>query len=118
MRNTLICTVGTSLFYPNLKGLPSPENYETWLGRKPKQDREYLLPEAIDNLKAAFESENYGHLAEILGSIPGNVRLCGAEIHSIADLIKRESCTDKCNLFFCHSATEDGRRIADILESY
>ncbi|NER35773.1 MAG: putative CRISPR-associated protein [Oscillatoria sp. SIO1A7] len=118
MRNTLICTVRTSLLYPNLKGLPSPETYESWLARQPEQDREYLLPEAIENLKAAFENENYGHLAEILGSLPGNVRLCGAEINSIADIIKRKYCTERCNLIFCHSATEDGRRIAEILESY
>jgi hypothetical protein len=38
MRNNLICTVGTSLLL-NLRGLPTEQHYETWLGRQPERDR-------------------------------------------------------------------------------
>lgn len=58
------------------------------------------------------------NLALLLSSIPGNTRLCGAEINSITDLIERKYCVDKCALMFCHSATSDGQQIAKVLQYY
>lgn len=118
MKNTLICTLGTSLFKPNLLGLPTADTYTTWLCRQPNADRENLSFELIDNLKTHLSNKNWKGLAEFLGNIPGTTRLCGAEINSITDLIQRGYCTEKCLLVFCHSATEEGRHIAEILQYY
>ena len=126
--HTLICTVGTSLFKPNLFGLPLPtaENYESWLSRQPEADRQYLSSELIDNLKATvidnlkldLEKQNWKNTAEALSKLSGDLRVCGAEINSITDLIKREYCTNNCSLVFCHSATTEGLQIAKILEYF
>ncbi|MCL1465980.1 putative CRISPR-associated protein [Argonema galeatum] len=135
MKSTLICTVGTSLFKPNLFNLPSAEkDYENWLSKQPEDDRQYLSYEFIKSLKAAsdklkaaldkkdceaaLDEKDFEHLAELLGRVPGTTRLCGAEINSITDLIQREYCTKNCTLFFCHSATPDGQHIAEILRRY
>lgn len=118
MKNTLICTLGTSLFKPNLLGLPTAESYNNWLSKQPEQDRQNLSFELIADLKAALANKDWELLAELLGSISGTTRLCGAEINSITDLINREYCTEKCSLVFCHSATEEGQQIAEILQHY
>jgi putative CRISPR-associated protein (TIGR02619 family) len=118
MRNTLICTVGTSLFKPNLLGLPNPDTYDSWLAKQPQQDRQYLSFELTESLKTALANRDWKLLAELLGSIPGTTRICGAEINSITDLIGRGYCADKCSLVFCHSATPDGQQIAEILQHY
>ena len=118
MKNTLICTVGTSLFKPNLFGLPTADNYEIWLSKQPERDQPYLSLELIESLKTALADKKWKNLAEILGSLPGTTRLCGAEVNSITDLIQRGYCTDKCYLVFCHSATLDGQHIAEILQHY
>jgi putative CRISPR-associated protein (TIGR02619 family) len=116
--NTLICTLGTSLFKPNLFGLPSMENYQDWLSKQPKQDQQYLSSDLIANLKNAVDNKAWKILAENLVNIPGTTRLCGAEINSITDIIKRQYCEDKCLLLFCHSDTEEGEYIASILRYY
>jgi hypothetical protein len=90
MKNTLISTLGTSLLKPNLLGLPTADTYNTWVSRQPKADHENLSVELIENLKTALSTQNWKSLAESLGNIPGTTRLCGAEINSITDLIKRE----------------------------
>jgi hypothetical protein len=36
--STLICTLGTSLFRPNLFGLLVPKQYSSWLGCQPEGD--------------------------------------------------------------------------------
>ena len=118
MKNTLICTLGTSLFKPNLFNLPSQENYDNWLGKQPQEDQKYLNYDLIANLKAALADKNWKDLAKLLGSIPGKTRLCGAEINSITDLIERGYCQEKSSVFLCHSATDEGRDIAKILEYY
>lgn len=125
-KHTLICTVGTSLFYPNLVGLPSPENYESWLNKQPSQDRASFSPEFVANLKENWtevQQKSAGDralqsIAELLTQLPETTRLCGAEINSITDLIKWNYCTPNCKLYFCHSATEFGRNIANILAHY
>jgi putative CRISPR-associated protein (TIGR02619 family) len=124
--HTLICTVGTSLFKPNLFGLPTTESYESWLSKQPEADKQHFSPELVDSLKKTVtcnsqlnkEKQNWKPTAEYLYKLPGYVRLCGAEINSITDLIKREYCTNNCYLVFCHSATPEGLQIAKILEDY
>ncbi len=116
--NTLISTLGTSLFRPNLQGLPSPEHYENWLSRQPQKDQKYLTLELVTNLKTAFNNENWDDVAQLLATIPATIRLCGAEINSITDLIQREYCAENSLLVFCYSATEQGENIANILQHY
>ncbi|MDJ1168904.1 putative CRISPR-associated protein [Roseofilum sp. BLCC_M154] len=129
-RHTLICTVGTSLFYPNLVNLPTPDKYENWLQRQPESDRTHLSPEFVEKLRLAYDKlqeeakpgsgsdRTYQTLAELLAELPETTRLCGAEINSISDLIAREYCQSNCQLYFCHSATDSGRQIATILTHY
>lgn len=124
--HTLICTVGTSLFKPNLFGIPTPEDYESWLLKQSGEDRQHFSAELMDslkvsvnnNLKLEIEKQDWKPTAKYLSKLPGNVRLCGAEINSITDLIERKYCTNNCHLVFCHSATPEGLQIAKILEHY
>lgn len=118
MRNTLICTVGTSLFKPNIFGLPTADNYESWLGKQPPQDQQYLPLELIKSLRTSLDNKDWKLLAELLGSIPGTTRLCGAEINSITDLIQRGYCADQSSVVFCYSQTDEGRDISEILKYY
>jgi putative CRISPR-associated protein (TIGR02619 family) len=115
---TLLCTVGTSLFKPNLSGLPKPESYEEWLKRQPPSDQSHLLPEFISRLKTDFTQKDWQALSQLLTQLPPSTRLCGAEINSIHDLIERGYCAKDMALVFCHSATPDGEQIATILETY
>ena len=127
--NTLICTVGTSLF-SNLGRLPTPENYEKWWKGQSESDRTHLSPEFVEKLRLAYgkiqeetKSRAEGDracktLAQLLAELPDTVRLCGAEINSTSDLISREYCTRNDRLYFVHSATEQGRQIAAILTDY
>lgn len=57
MKHTLICTVGTSLFKPNLFGLPNTDNYDDWLSKQPQQDRQYLSLELVSRLKTAWDGQ-------------------------------------------------------------
>lgn len=127
--HTLICTVGTSLFKPNLFGLSSivsKDKCDEWLTRQPKDDQPHLSFEFISNLKNlvadtlkdTLDKQDWLPVAKALNSIPGSVRLCGAEINSVYDLIQRNYCTNDCSLFFCHSATDEGLQIATILKHY
>ncbi|MFM6355576.1 MAG: putative CRISPR-associated protein, partial [Planktothrix sp.] len=119
MKTTLISTVGTSLIYPNLSGLPADEtSYETWLKRQPLSEQPLFNYELISNIRIALQQKNWKQLADGLAQLPGTTRLCGAEINSISDLIQRGYCIEKCTLIFCHSATPDGENIAEILKYY
>ncbi|MFM6401971.1 MAG: hypothetical protein ACKPFF_35270, partial [Planktothrix sp.] len=119
MKTTLISTVGTSLIYPNLSGLPADEtSYETWLKRQPLSEQPLFSYELISNIRTALQQKNWKQLANGLAKLPGTTRLCGAEINSISDLIQRGYCIEKCTLIFCHSATPDGENIAEILKYY
>jgi putative CRISPR-associated protein (TIGR02619 family) len=115
----LICTVGTSLFKPNLAGLPKPADYAEWAERARKQGE--LDPpslEAVNALRDAYESKNPRSIADALLQLSSASRTCGAEINSIASMIQKEHVPANCGLFFLHSDTEDGRSIAAILKSY
>jgi putative CRISPR-associated protein (TIGR02619 family) len=115
---TLICTVGTSLFKPNLYGLPTSDSYESWLGRQPQSDQPHLLPELIAHLKTTLTQKDWQTLAQLLSKVSSATRLCGAEINSITDLIERGYCAKDTALVFCHSATPEGEEIATLLRFY
>lgn len=118
MKNTLICTVGTSLLRPNLVGLPDASHYEDWLQRQPPVDRPHLTPETVANLSAAFTQRDTLKVANVLAQLPGATRLCGAEINSITDLLAHGHCQERSTLLFCHSDTVEGQQVAEILRHY
>jgi putative CRISPR-associated protein (TIGR02619 family) len=94
MRNTLICTVGTSLMGNLLR----------------------LAPE--DPIRLAWEAKNYQEVAlALLQRDPGD-RLCGAEINSITSICQEGMLTKYICLIFLVSDTEHGQKIGQILEKY
>ncbi|HVS38762.1 MAG TPA: putative CRISPR-associated protein [Gemmataceae bacterium] len=101
----LICTVGTSLFRPNLEGLK-------------KDLAEGKIREDLRPLAQAYEQNDWPAVARALARLPSSERLCGAEINSIASMIDKEYVPGDCGLFFLHSDTDDGRNIAAILKSH
>jgi putative CRISPR-associated protein (TIGR02619 family) len=101
----LICTVGTSLFRPNLEGLKGQSDKGT-------------LPPQHRRLAEAYARADWSAVAKELLSLPANDRLCGAEINSIASMIEKGYVQPHCGLYFLHSQTEQGRQIAGILRQY
>lgn len=99
--NTLLCTVGTSLIYPNLDHL----------AKSPQTDP---LKAA---LMQAYSAKDWTEVAALLHHFPPTERLCGAEINSVSNLVS-DGAVEQVNLHLFHSDTEDGRAIAAILESY
>ena len=92
MRNTLICTVGTSLF-ANIKN-------------------------AEGTLKKAFEEKNWNQLALLLLGQEYSARICGAEINSITSICNKNLLTSKIRLIFLVSDTEDGKNTGQVLKLY
>ncbi|MBV5310881.1 putative CRISPR-associated protein [Chromatium okenii] len=117
-KNTLICTVGTSLLWPNLKELPNAETYESWLKKQPSVDQPHLTLDRVLALADAAQRKDTRAIAAQLVKLPGATRLCGAEINSINDLIEREYCEVGSSLYFCHSDTNDGGYVAEIIRHY
>lgn len=99
--NTLLCTVGVSLFYPNLSGLI-----------KGSQDNQAHVA-----LADAYSEKNWQEVATQLRKIGPTERMCGAEINSVTDLL-RQGFIEKGLLHLIHSHTDDGTAIATILQSY
>ena len=100
-RTTLICTVGTSLIYPNLSSLT----------RKKQTDS------TLRGLAQAYSEKNWEEVASNLHLLGSTERICGAEINSVSDLLGIEE-FKKSRLYLLHSDTEDGRTIAEILMRY
>ena len=98
---TVICTVGTSLFKPNLAGLKTDD---------PDPTRKALA--------AAFASGDWAAVTAGLLKLEPTERLCGAEINSLASLVGKEYAAPDANLVFCHSDTADGHAIGGILTKY
>lgn len=96
---TLISTVGTSLFFPNLSSL-----------RRDDADQ------GKAELAVGYAERNWGRVAEGLGRLRPMDRICGAEINSLASLIDKKYIEPHANLFFCHSDTDDGRAIGEVLK--
>ena len=101
----LLCTVGTSLFYPNLEGL------KTALSTGKIRPEHRALAEA-------YTQQDWMAVAQQLTGIKAEERLCGAEINSIASLLRHDYIAQDCGLFFLHSDTPNGQAIAHILQQY
>lgn len=100
-KHTLICTIGTSLFYPNLDQLSDAEPDPT-----------------LAALAHAYGTKDWQQVAELLHTLNPTERRCGAEINSVADLLNGDYDVDKGNLHLLFSDTEDGKNIAAVLEAY
>lgn len=129
----LICTVGTSLFYPNLKTLDPEKRYQ---GKPHEHDLQALadiealrrsgllddppkLKTLLAEIKSAHESQMYGRLADLLVRLPSELRLCGAEINSIEAMVRKGFLPkDRLRLILLVSDTTDGEGIGQILTNY
>ncbi|MCL6501280.1 MAG: putative CRISPR-associated protein [Pirellulales bacterium] len=103
--STLLCTVGTSLFVPGLEVLKS-------------QAAAGKLESRFEPLVHAYQQQNWQATALALRKFDPHERICGAEINSIASIIDKGYVAPDARLHFLHSATEQGRRIADVLSAY
>lgn len=92
MRNTLICTVGTSLFN-NLK-------------------------RAEGEIHQAFSQQNWKQVALLLNQLENIDRACGAEINSIARICQKNLLSHYLKLVFLVSDTEDGKHTGQLLKLY
>jgi putative CRISPR-associated protein (TIGR02619 family) len=101
LAHTVICTVGTSLFRPNLAGLRADD---------PEPNRQALA--------RAYAAGDWEAVAAGLGTHGPTDRLCGAEINSLASLVAKGYAAADANLVLCHSDTADGQAIGRILEVY
>ena len=99
--HALLCTIGTSLLYPNLSNL--------------------IKEEQTDPIRAAlaqaYADKNWEEVATQLRKIDPTERLCGAEINSVTDLLAQQV-IEKGDLHLFHSETDDGKAIVQILETY
>ncbi|MCC5634621.1 putative CRISPR-associated protein [Nostoc sp. CHAB 5844] len=93
MRNTLICTVGTSLFN-NLK---------------------FSQEQSVQQV---FETKNWQQLVLLLGQRKNTDRLCGAEINSITSICEKGLLVQRIRLIFLVSDTDDGKNTGNILKLY
>lgn len=102
VRNTLICTVGTSLFEGNLARLSedTPD-----------------LPENWKTLKEYFESKNWSLLTKEMLKLDPTLRVCGAEINTIEESKKKGFITLE-KLYFLVSDTEYGKGTGEFLKKY
>ncbi len=100
--HTLLCTVGVSLFYPNLTGR---------LGERMKTDS------ALVPLSRAYADGNWQAVAQHLRHLDPDDDLCGAEINSVARLLRQQR-VDSQRLCLLHSDTDDGRVVAQVLKIF
>jgi putative CRISPR-associated protein (TIGR02619 family) len=104
-RPILLCTLGTSLFRPNLEGL------------KKELAADNIRPD-LRPLAEAYQARDWPAVAQELAKLLPTDRVCGAEINSIASMIANGYVPRDCGLFFLHSDTQDGRSIGAVLEAY
>lgn len=102
MRNTLICTVGTSLFEGNLKKLSEGNLY---------------FPENWQSIKSEFDKQNWDGLAKELLKVEPSERICGAEINTIEE-IKKKKWIELKNIILLVSDTELGKNTGIVLKKY
>lgn len=93
MRNTLICTAGTSM-----KG--------------------NLMNSPDKNMVMLLEQKNIKGISLSLADIGPSERLAGAEINSITGILKQELLNERENLYILASDTGDGQLIGNVLKSY
>ncbi|NEO99582.1 MAG: putative CRISPR-associated protein [Symploca sp. SIO2E9] len=106
MRNTLLATVGTSLFEGNLKRLceTTPNKPENWV----------KLKEAYET---GIKTENWSLLAKELLEIDPSTRTCGAEINTVEEIRKKDWLSLE-NLIFFVSDTPNGKATGEVLCDY
>lgn len=113
-RPILLCTVGTSLIYPNLANLR-----RTLAEDLDKPDDRRTVPTPLrpagERLSEAFAARNWHGVAAALAEFPADARLCGAEVNSIASLRQHGYIPPDAGIFFYHSDTDEGRDIAGVL---
>ncbi|GIV30290.1 MAG: hypothetical protein KatS3mg028_1407 [Bacteroidia bacterium] len=102
MRNTLICTVGTSLFESNLKRLSESSSE---------------CPENWEEIKTQFDNSNWNELAKELLKVNPSNRTCGAEINTIEEA-KKKKWLELNNLILLVSDTEAGKNTGYVLKKY
>jgi len=106
MRNTLICTVGTSLFESNLKRLP---------------DTAEKFPDSVpanwQALYDAYQSSQWKKLAAELLKVEATQRVCGAEINAIEEIRKKKWLSLE-KLYFLVSDTPLGENTGILLTEY
>ncbi len=101
-RNTLICTVGTSLFEGNLSSLSA-----TTLN----------APTNWADIRKAYDEQNWKALASEMLKIAPTERLCGAEINTIEE-VQRKNWLSLENLVFLVSDTPNGKNTGEFLRLY
>lgn len=102
MRDTLICTVGTSLLRGNISGLS--ENTKN-------------KPDNWEAISKAFNESKFKQIAVELLKLKPSERVCGAEINTIEE-VRKKKWLDLSNLFFLVSDTDDGKNTGKIFEEY
>jgi putative CRISPR-associated protein (TIGR02619 family) len=103
MRNTLIATVGTSLFMGNLDKLPGNLSIDASLR---------------DDLWSLYVKKNWSALAKRFLTLNPSDRICGAEINTIEEVSNKNYLPQLENLFFLVSDTELGEHTGKFLTSY
>ena len=108
-QHMLLCTIGTSLLYPNLFNL---------IQEKQTDPNRATLAEAYSATLAQTSKKDWSEVAtQLYEKVKPTDRLCGAEINSVTDLLA-QNIIEKGALHLFHSDTDDGRTIAKILQSY
>lgn len=102
MKNTLLCTVGTSLFEGNLKYLSkeTPNKPDNW-----------------EKIAEYYQKGNWPFLAKELLKVDPAARLAGAEINTIEESLKKKWLKIE-NLIFLVSDTELGENTGKVLKHY
>ncbi|GIW05633.1 MAG: hypothetical protein KatS3mg060_0438 [Dehalococcoidia bacterium] len=97
-RDTVICTVGTSLL-TNLRTAPAspPANWSV--------------------IQSAYQGREWRRLGRELAALDPRDRLCGAEINTLEE-IRAKSWIEPRRLIFLVSDTDDGRAMGNVLEAY
>ena len=103
MRNTLICTVGTSLF-TNIKFSKEESFIEAYGLGNPEESQK--------------KPRNLQKLALLLLEKQNTERLCGAEINSITSICQKNLLANTARLIFLVSDTEDGKETGELLKLY
>ena len=122
----LLCTVGTSLFNPNLNKLTTPDDYESRLSEPDRQtlQRAGLLKDSavLNNIVmeviTAYRQQDYTRLARHLNRLPPDLRLLGAEINSTDAMQRKHFIGSRQRIILLVSDTEEGQAIGTILKQY
>lgn len=118
--NTLLCTIGVSLFYPNLSNLAKETQTDPHLCNLAEAYSEAVKEQQRrkrDGSAQRVPHKEWEQVGTLLHKMSPTERLCGAEINSVTDLLTQGSIEqDRLHLFY--SDTDDGEAIAKVLESY